>query len=155
MSSERFRSVKCNENIFVWKCHNQHSCALRTVLGKNWRPCQMHRTLASVRFIIYGFDWFLKVIECEMCILKLVAPTLCLCCILSVKKIWLNSLIIKKVLFSVVLGSLTDYFLPLSDLIMGQKNDSLHANDRRTALRLYVSVHQSTCSSHPCLSRLI
>lgn len=34
MSSERFRSVKCNENIFVWKCHNQHSCALRTVWEK-------------------------------------------------------------------------------------------------------------------------
>lgn len=34
MSSERFRSVKCNENIFVWKCDSQHSCALRTVLGK-------------------------------------------------------------------------------------------------------------------------
>lgn len=33
MSSERFGSVKCNENIFVWKCPDQHSCALRTVLG--------------------------------------------------------------------------------------------------------------------------
>lgn len=71
MSSERFRSVKRNENIFVWKCHNQHSCALRTAWEKNWRPCQMHSTPASVIFITYGFDWFLKVIECEMCILKL------------------------------------------------------------------------------------
>lgn len=73
MSSERFRSVKCNENIFVWKYHNQHSCALRTVWGKkNWRPCQMHSAPASVIFfIINGFDWFLKVIECEMCILNL------------------------------------------------------------------------------------
>lgn len=34
MSSERFRSVKCNENIFVWKCHNQHSCTLRTAWAK-------------------------------------------------------------------------------------------------------------------------
>lgn len=34
MSCERFRSVECNKNIFVWKCHNQHSCALRTAWGK-------------------------------------------------------------------------------------------------------------------------
>lgn len=53
MSSERFRSVKCNENIFVWKYHNQHSCALRTVWGKkNWRPCQMHSAPASVIFLL-------------------------------------------------------------------------------------------------------
>lgn len=33
MSSVKFRSVKCNENIFVRKCHNQHGCTLRTT----WR----------------------------------------------------------------------------------------------------------------------
>lgn len=38
---------------------------------------------------------------------------------------WLNSRIIKKFYFQFVLFcSFTDYFLPLSDLIMGQKNDS-------------------------------
>lgn len=40
-------------------------------LGKKRRPCQMHSSPASVTFITYGFDGFVKVIECEMCILKL------------------------------------------------------------------------------------
>lgn len=73
MSSVRFRSVKCNENIFVRKSHNQHSCTLRTAQGKkkkkntkNWEPCQMRSSPASVIFITYGFDWFLKVIKCKM-----------------------------------------------------------------------------------------
>ena len=51
MSSERFRSVKCNENIFVWKCHNQHSCALRTVWGG--------KTDSLVRYIALRHQSFL------------------------------------------------------------------------------------------------
>lgn len=35
MSAERFRIVKCNENIWVWKCHNQNSRTLRTTWGKS------------------------------------------------------------------------------------------------------------------------
>lgn len=31
ISAERFKHMKCDKNIFVWKCHNQHSWTLRIV----------------------------------------------------------------------------------------------------------------------------
>lgn len=58
ISAERFKHMKCDKNIFVWKCHNQHSWTLRVAWRKKRRSCQKYSTPASVIFIKCGLDRF-------------------------------------------------------------------------------------------------
>lgn len=82
MSSERFRSVKCNENIFVGKCHNQHTthtAAPSGRLGEKAEGLVRCIALQHQSFLLHMAlnDYFFKVIKCGMCTLKLFLGSYC------------------------------------------------------------------------------
>lgn len=121
MSPERFRSAKSNENIFVWKRPDQHSCTLRTARGKDESRCMAVRHQSSLLLMALT-DLLMSRIVNRASWDRVSTSVL--------EKNWLKSLIITKYYFHlspVLLTSFTWFY----DSLHGTKKGAIPIRNKR------------------------